>query len=307
MTAPAAINYETLIDAQTWAFIRKTLEHAASIGPESGLAEQRAQYTALDKIFGKGRPAGVIVSDHIIGSVPVRVYETATVNGCVLFAHGGGFVLGNLDSHDSICADICASSGCQVIAVDYRLSPEHKHPAAYADVLSVAEHLCLQNSLPLVVAGDSAGATLVASVTHAMRERIAGQVLIYPYLGGDMERGSYQTHARAPLLTRQDMEYYARVRCAGALPVGDVRFAPLQDTDFAGLPPSVIFTAECDPLCDDGYQYSDKVTDAGGKSTLYCEKGLPHGYLRARHSVDRAKLSFARMTDAVKMLTVTSV
>ena len=151
--------------------------------------------------------------------------------------------------------------------------------------------------------GDSAGATIVAAVTHALRGRVVGQVLIYPYLGADMDAGSYVTHANAPLLTRADMAFFEGIRCDGPAPEGDPSFAPLHDMNFAGLPKTVVFSAECDPLCDDGQVYCDRITVAGGEAHWVNEIGLVHGYLRARHSVARARDSFSSIVDAVKKMT----
>ena len=295
------MNYDAVIDAETWAFIRATEAHYAPDASSMSVGAQRAQYDALCAAFDVGRPEGVAVEDGSIGAVPIRTYRPENAHGTVLFAHGGGFVLGSLESHDSICAELSAGSGCGVVAVDYRLAPEHRHPAPYDDVLSVAKVL-VQADGPLVLVGDSAGATLVAAVAHGMRQGIAGQVLIYPYLGGDMNEGSYLTHADAPLLSRADMLFFEGIRCDGPAPQGDPRFAPLHDSTFANLPASVVFTAGCDPLCDDGEVYCERVSAAGGQARWVNEPGLVHGYLRARHSVGRARDSFDRIVAAVRDL-----
>ncbi len=296
------MNYDGIIDAETWAFIRATEAHNPPAAEPLTVAEQRARYDALCEAFDAGRPEGVTVEDGTVSTVPIRTYAPADKTGAtVLFAHGGGFVLGGLDSHDSICAELAARTGCTVIAVDYRLAPEHKHPAAYDDVLAVAGFLA-ESGNPLVLAGDSAGATLVAAVAHTIRSGIAGQVLIYPYLGGDMNSGSYITHADAPLLSRADMLFFEDIRIEGPAPKGDPRFAPLEDATFENLPASVVFTAACDPLCDDGRVYCDRVNAAGGRARLVDEPGLVHGYLRARHSVARARDSFDRIVAAVREL-----
>jgi len=293
-------DYEALIDADTWAFIRATEAHYAPDASSLSVAEQRQQYDALCAVFDVGRPDAVQVEDGKVGAVPIRTYSISGRRGAtVLFAHGGGFVLGSLESHDSICAELCARIGSTVVAVDYRLAPGHKHPAAYEDVLSVANGLQERDG-PLVLVGDSAGATLVAAVAHGIREGIAGQVLIYPYLGGDMNAGSYLTHADAPLLSRADLTFFEGIRCDDPAPVGDPRFAPLDDETFEGLPQTIVFSAESDPLCDDGQVYCQRIRAAGGNAKCILEVGLVHGYLRARHSVPRAGDSFTRIVDAVK-------
>ncbi|MCV6592057.1 MAG: alpha/beta hydrolase, partial [Silicimonas sp.] len=174
----------------------------------------------------------------------------------VLFLHGGGFVVGGLDSHDDVCAEICATTGFRVVAVDYRLAPEHKFPAAFVDAWTVARWLIETHpDAPVTLVGDSAGGNLAAAVAHHARGRlegVIGQVLIYPGLGGPRDSASYVTHAEAPMLTAKDIDFYRSILFDGGEPVGDPTYAPLQDSDFTGLPPTVIITAECDPLSDDG-------------------------------------------------------
>ena len=295
-------DYTALIDAETWAFIRETEAHCPPPRGEFDVAVQRARYDAMCAAVDGQRPDGVKVTDSHAETVPIRIYATADPAATVLYLHGGGFVLGSLDSHDSACADICARSECRVVSVGYRLAPEHKDTAAYDDALASARWALFRYGSPLILCGDSAGATLAASVAHAMRQNVAGQVLIYPYLGGDMNTGSYLTHANAPMLSREDMLFFEGVRTDGGLPEGDVRYAPLAETDFKGLPPTAVFTAECDPLCDDGQHYVDQLVAAGAKATCVKEPGLVHGYLRARHTVGRARDGFTRIVEAVKKL-----
>jgi acetyl esterase len=295
MTTP---DYQTLIDAPTWAFIERT---NASYPPDTAtlsIAEQRAIYDRMCAAFDTPYPPGVTSHDTSIAGVPCRIYPGAQPT--VLYLHGGGYVVGGLHSHDGICADIRAATGLTVVSADYRLAPEHLHPAAFDDARAVARALAAQG--PLIFVGDSAGANLAAAACHALRGEnlpIRGQVLIYPGLGGDMSRGSYLTHAEAPMLTRDDVLFYKDIRHAGPAPEGDPTVSPLQDTDFTGLPPTLAIAAECDPLADDARAYATKITQAGGQAHWIVEPGLVHGYLRARHSVPRAAESFARITAAI--------
>ncbi|NUB45116.1 alpha/beta hydrolase [Fertoebacter nigrum] len=292
MTDP---DYQTLIDAETWPFIRAT---EACYPPDAvGLSvdDQRRVYDRMCRAFHRGHPPGVAVQDGRRAGVPVRNYTFGPPAATLVYLHGGGFVVGGLDSHDDVCAEICAATGLHVISADYRLVPEHRHPAAYDDALAVARAV----EGPLLLAGDSAGGALAASVAHALRGRVAGMVLIYPGLGGDRNRGSYLTHAAAPMLTRDDVLYYAALRHDGPEPADDVTAAALAARDFTALPPTVIISAECDPLADDGRDYRDAILAAGGRAAWICEPGLVHGYLRARHSVARARDSFSRITGAL--------
>jgi acetyl esterase len=301
MTAP---DYQTLIDAETWAFIARTDACYPPDTASMGIADQRRIYDGMCRLFHQGYPAGIGAQDSLIAGVPCRSYAgegLAKTGPKVLYLHGGGFVVGGLDSHDDVCAEICAETGLTVVAADYRLSPEHDHPAAFDDAMAVA---CALGE-PILLVGDSAGGNLAAAVAHRLRGsdvRVLGQVLIYPGLGGDTGRGSYLTHAHAPMLTRDDVLFYAGIRHSGVVVQGDPTVSPLQDSDFSGLPPTVAISAECDPLADDARDYAAATRATGGLAIWLQEPGLVHGYLRARHSVARARVSFARICTAISAL-----
>ena len=289
----AGPDYQSLIDAPTWAFIRAT---DAAYPPDTAslsIADQRAIYDGMCRAFRCGYPPGVTARDHKIAGVPCRDFAGAAP--AVLYLHGGGFVVGGLESHDDVCAEIRGRTGLRVVCADYRLSPEHLHPAAFDDACAVARALLAAG--PLLLCGDSAGGNLCAAVSHALRgAAILGQVLIYPGLGGDPDRGSYLTHAHAPMLTRDDVLFYKDIRHGAPPPQGDATVSPLQDSDFTRLPPTLAIAAQCDPLADDARDYAARLTAAGGTAVWIEEPGLVHGYLRARATVPRAAASFARIT-----------
>lgn len=290
-----------LIDPATWDFIQATERFYPPDAVGLTIPEQRAVYDRMCAAFRMARPEGVRVEDRPIAGVPCRIYDSAPATMTLVYCHGGGFVVGGLDSHDDVCAEICAATGYRVISVDYRLVPEHPHPAAYEDALVVVASVVG----PLILAGDSAGGALVASVAHALRRRadLRGLLLIYPALGGDRSRGSYVTHAEAPMLTTTDVLWYAATRHGGQEPAApDVTVGALHDTDFTGLPSVVVASAECDPLADDGKDYVARITAAGGKAEWLLDAGLVHGWLRARHSVPRAQAAFARLLGRLKAM-----
>ncbi|TIU93105.1 MAG: alpha/beta hydrolase [Mesorhizobium sp.] len=304
-------DYKTLIDAETWAFIEKTNSYYPPDTIDYTIAEQRAIYDRMCREFFAGYPQGVTVETTAIAtptaSIPIRIYSNAETNSAamVLYVHGGGFILGGLDSHDDVCAELCARTGYEVVSVDYRLAPEHLHPAAFDDVLSAFEWAAKTYVCPVLLCGDSAGGNLCAAVAHATRGHVkkpAGQVLIYPSLGGDHSRGSYVAHADAPMLTLRDIEFYLKIRTGGVDRTGDLTLSPLADANFAYLPPTVLITAQCDPLSSDGEAYRDRVVAAGGYAYWFEEQGLVHSYLRARHTVGRARASFTRIVEAVSVL-----
>jgi acetyl esterase len=261
--------------------------------------------------FFAGYPEGVTAETSAIAEedhdIPIRTYRNKTPDDAalVLYYHGGGFILGGLESHDDVCAVLCNRTGYEVVSVDYRLAPEHLHPAAFDDALAAFEWAIATDSRNILLCGDSAGGNLAAGVSHATRghrRRPVGQVLIYPGLGGDHTKGSYVTHAEAPMLTVRDMVFYKDVRTGGADVSDDITYAPLKDANFANLPPTIIVSAECDPLSSDGQAYCERITADGGRAAWFNEKGLVHGYLRARHTVGRARASFTRIVDAAKAL-----
>lgn len=298
------MDYSNLIDDEIWRFIRETDAHYPPDAVNRTAAEQRAVYNNMCRAFFAGYPEGLVVRDQTIESVPTRIYEPNDPKGTVVYFHGGGFVVGGLESHDDVCAEIAHATGLRVVSVDYRLCPEHPHPAAFDDARTVVKYVSLTWPKPLVLVGDSAGGNLAAASCHALRGhvQIAGQVLIYPGLGGDMTKGSYVDHANAPMLSMEDLEFYSTIRFATPPNRPDPTAAPLEDTDFSNLPPTVSITAECDPLADDGKSYRDAILAAGGKAVWFNEPGLVHGYLRARHQSERARRSFARIIQQITML-----
>ncbi|WP_292517925.1 alpha/beta hydrolase [Mesorhizobium sp.] len=302
--------YATLLDPALWAHIDRV---NAWYPPDMDLPvdKQRAVYDAMCRAFHAGYPAVVETSDGTVAAsghaIPIRRYQLAgkAPQAMVVYYHGGGFVLGGLDSHDDICAEICAGTGFAVLSADYRLAPEHLHPAAFDDALAVFEWAASTSGLPIVLCGESAGGNLAAGVAHAARRHprpAIGQVLIYPELGGDKSAGSYVEHAEAPLLTLSDIEFYRQVRSGKAQSPDDPTFSPLRDTDFSGLPPTVIVSAQCDPLSSDGEAYRDRILAAGGRAWWYEEPRLVHSFLRARKTVPRAGEAFTRIVAAIATL-----
>ena len=304
-------DYAKLIDAETWAFIERTNSCYPPDTIDFTVDEQRAIYDRLCREFHAGYPESVTAEDSGIDSpgevIPIRIYrrETPDEAAMVLYFHGGGFILGGLDSHDDICAELCSRTGYEVVSVDYRLAPEHLHPAAFDDALAAFEWAASMYDRAILLCGDSAGGNLAAAVSHATRghqRRPSGQILIYPGLGGDQSRGSYVAHAEAPMLSVKDIDFYRNIRTGGRDATGEISFSPLADGDFANLPPTVVVIAECDPLSSDGEAYGSRIQAAGGKAWWFEEAGLVHGFLRARHSVGRARASFSRIVEAVKAL-----
>ena len=245
------------------------------------------------------------VEDDVIGDVPVRHYRPAmvTTNHKIVYMHGGGFVVGSRDSHDSICAEIAQAAGAELIAIDYRLAPEHVWPAQHDDCYRVAQSL-LSAGRKLVLVGDSAGGMLAAGLAVRAREegfgdRILGQVLIYPALGGDLNWPSYGQMANAPGLSTDDVIYYRDVLKA---PMDDPFAHALSVEDLRGLPPTYITAAYFDPLRDDGREFTAQLARAGIDVQYREEPQLIHGWLRARHMSDAAKTGFSHLCAAIAQM-----
>lgn len=314
-TAATGPDYDWIIDADTWGWIRKQRE-LTDTGPGPVTAEtRRAAFERAGRHFHPGRPEGVTTQDFSIdgprGPIACRRYLPASGQGAALivYYHGGGFVVGGLDSHDDACAGMCAGTGYELVAVDYRMAPEFQHPAFFDDAFAAwkwaAETEAKGAGRPIVLSGDSAGGTLAAAVSHAARGAAGapvGQVLIYPSLGGDATRGSYALNAEAPTLNRADRAFYHSQRDFSLVPENDPRAYPLRDTDFSGLPMTVCINAQCDPLADDGKDYRDAILKAGGRAISVEEPGLVHGFLRGRHLSARAGAAFGRIVESLRAL-----
>jgi acetyl esterase len=304
--------YEALLDPALWAYIDKVNAWYPPEIADLPIGKQRAVYDAMYRAFHEGYPDGVEAYDGTIDvpghGIPIRRYcaRNKPPRAAVIYYHGGGFILGGLDSHDDICAELCAGTGFTVISVDYRLAPENAHPAAFDDARAAFTRIAAEIDLPVVLCGESAGGNLAAAVSHATRDdprRPLGQVLIYPELGGNAAAGdSYIEHAEAPMLTVRDLEFYRDVRTGGAHLPDDPTLAPLRDVDFSGLPPTVIITAQCDPLSSEGETYRDRIVAAGGRAWWHEEPRLVHSFLRARKTVPAAGEAFARIVAAVAAL-----
>lgn len=302
----SATDYRALIDDEVWAYIDKVNACYPAEAVDFDIAGQRRVYNDMCRVFYQGRPQGVQVWDEPHGGVPCRRYEIAENSGItVIYYHGGGFVVGGLDSHDDVCAEICARTGHRVVSVDYGLAPEVVFPDCFNDAFAAYQAIAAAFAGGVVLAGDSAGGNLAAGVAHAARGQggILGQVLIYPGLGGDWSLDSYQRHANAPHLTTADMQFYMKTRTGGQTPPsGDARFAPLQATDFTKLPPTVCVVAQCDPLASDGAAYRDAIVAAGGRAVCFNHAGLVHGCLRARVMSRKAAAFFDQIVGAVAAL-----
>jgi acetyl esterase len=269
---------------------------------EAAIEQQRAWYDALCARFDRPLPAGMATEDRKVeGRIPVRWYRPVSVGTATVlyYIHGGGFVVGSLDSHHAICAELAEHAGAELVSVDYRLAPEHVWPAAHDDCFAVLSDL-LGSGKKVVLVGDSAGGNLAVGLALRARDEgltgIVGQALIYPALGGDLVSGSYAEMAEAPGLTTSDVAYYRAVLQA---PAESAIAHPLLSPSLSGLPPTYVTAAHFDPLRDDGRAYAARLAEAGVEVWFREEPQMVHAWLRARHMSAGARAGFAALCAAV--------
>jgi acetyl esterase len=240
------------------------------------------------------------------GPIPLRSYRPAgsnadTVLPVLVYYHGGGWVIGDLDTHDTLCRQLANLSGCAVIAVDYRMGPEHRFPAAVDDSIAATRWVRANAGAlkvdpeRLAVGGDSAGGNLAAVVALEARDSgdlpIAFQLLIYP--ATDQRRGapSHTSNGEGYLLTRDTISWFHDHYIADAAQDLDWRASPLLHADHARLPPAFVLIAGYDPLRDEGLQYAQKLSEAGNRAALVNFERQIHGFILMGRVIDEANVA----------------
>jgi acetyl esterase len=290
---------------------------AAVPGPaltELPIADARAAYRMM-------RPAapdiavGAVLDRTIpgpAGPIAVRIYTPAG-NGpfpVLLNFHGGGWVIGDLETADGVCRELCNRVGCVVVSVDYRLAPEHRFPAAVEDCLAAtrwaAEHAKELNGdkTRIAVTGESAGANLAAVVCHLARDgggpALAFQLLAYPVTDANLDTGSYRANGDGYLLTKEGMEWFWNQYCPNPKDRTNPRAAPLRANNFKGLPAALIMTAEFDPLRDEGAAYAAKMKAGGVAVDYVCFDGLIHDFLAMSRVFSASKPAMDKAVAALR-------
>lgn len=299
-------------------YIRESEEAFAGQTGTEPWPERRAALTAFSRRYNPPYPTGLSVADRTIAAdgraIPVRVYRPAgeAPKPGIVFAHGGGWVQGNLVTHDGAAAGLAEGIGAVVVSVDYRLAPEHPYPAAFDDCDAVLRHVAANpgefgiDPARLAVCGDSAGGNLAAAAALAARDRggpkLRAQLLVYPCLSSDLAFPSYSEYAAGPFLTTEAMRTYWSLYLGPALGQGDPLATPLSAADLAGLPPTVITVARHDPVRDDGVRYAERLRAAGVPVTYRCADRLTHGWLRARLMSEDAGREFAALCTAARQM-----
>jgi len=274
--------------------------------------EKRANWTRYTAALALPRPPEIGTSDHLVQTadqaVPVRLYREAGADGplpVVVYLHGGGFMLGDLDSSDSIAWGLCRQARAAILNVDYRLTPDFPYPAAFDDCYGVIEYLARSGAelgldgSRIVLCGDSAGGSLAAACSLALRDRagprVLAQALVYPTLGCQPTLPSYEENRDGPSLTRESMVYYNSKYLTRPQDWTDPYAAPVSATDVSGLPPTLVHTAQYDPIRDDGREYAAKLAAAGSPVTYREACGMLHGFLRMREAGPDTRAEFAAL------------
>ncbi|WP_211453736.1 alpha/beta hydrolase [Collimonas antrihumi] len=236
------------------------------------------------------------IADRVItgpgGPLALRLYhpKPGATLPAILFFHGGGWVDGDLESHDNLCRRLANLSGCAVIAVDYRLAPDAPFPAALDDARAALQWLhahageCQIDPHRLAVCGDSAGGNLAIACTLMARDpaqnlpRISHQLLFYPVIDAACDTPSFDSYASGYLLTRDMMQWFWRQYLKHPADRQNGHAVPAQAVDLAGLPSATIITAQCDPLADEGAAYAKRLQHAGVPVEFKCWDGVFHGF-----------------------------
>jgi acetyl esterase len=302
------------LDPQARAMIDRTV--ALKLPPTREMTPAQARESVRQRSAALPREDVGAVRDHQVpvqgGTITVRVFTPRGTGAkpALVYFHGGGWVTGDIDTHEGICRTLTNAADCVVASVDYRCAPEHAFPTAvedaYAATLWVVEHAAelAVDARRLAVAGDSAGGNLAAAVALMARDRggpaLALQVLIYPVTDHDFGRPSYTQNAEGYLLTADSMQYYWDCYVPNVADRANPYASPMRAKSLAGLPPALVITAEYDPLRDEGEAYAHALAAAGVSVAHSRYPGLIHAFFRFTNVLDAARAAVAEVVAALQ-------
>jgi len=296
---------------------KQVMEQLAALGfpPPHTVSPEQARLNAKARPKTAGPEVARVEQRNIPGpgpAIPVRIY-TPTGAGpfpILVWFHGGGWVVGDLDMADATARHLAVGAGCIVVSVDYRLAPETKFPGpaddCYAATQWAVQHASQINGDPerIAVGGDSAGGNLAAAVSLMARDRsgpaLAFQLLVYPVTQRDYTTSSYQSYADGYLLSRASMQWYWDHYLHSPTDASNPYAAPRVAPDLSALPPALVITAECDPLCDEGAAYARRLQAAGVPATYSCYSGMIHGFFGMPAVLDKGKQAVAEASAALQ-------
>ena len=298
---------QSLVDAMA----KLNLKPIEDSTPEEARESMRSRTAALGPF-----PDVAAVTDRRVpvqgAEITVRLYAPAGAgpHPALVFYHGGGWVIGDLDTHDGLCRTLTNAAGCIVASVDYRLAPETKYPAAaedsYAALVWLAANAARLGIDPrrIAVGGDSAGGNLSTAVALMARDRkgpaLAAQILIYPVTDHNLDTSSYHENATGYVLTREAMRWFWRHYLVREEQGKEPLASPLRAASLAGLPPALVITAACDPLRDEGEAYAARLRDAGVPVTLTRYDGMFHGFIRMTRFLDKARAAVDEVAGSLR-------
>jgi len=295
---------------------QQVIEQMAALGfpPAHTVSPEQARLNNKARPRAAGPEVARVDDRRIPGpgpEIPVRLYTPAGAGPFPILAwfHGGGWVIGDLDTADATARHLCVGAGCVVVSVDYRLAPETKFPGAADDCYAATQWAVRQaaalNGDPdrIAVGGDSAGGNLAAAVTLMARDRggpaLHFQLLVYPVTHRNYTTSSYQRYADGYLLSRDSMRWYWNHYLRDEADANNPYAAPLLAKDLGGLPPALVITAECDPLCDEGAAYAQRLQSAGVRTTYSCYDGMIHGFFGMPAVLDQGRQAVAEASAAL--------
>ncbi|XAH26123.1 alpha/beta hydrolase [Xylophilus sp. GW821-FHT01B05] len=279
-------------------------------------AAARKAYAAGAGVLEISRPALPRVENFTIPArdghaLPARLYAptVGTALPLLLYTHGGGFTIGSIETHDTLCRELARQAGCMVVSIDYRLAPEHKFPTAAHDAWDALAWIAANaatlgaDATRLAVGGDSAGGTLAAVNAVLARDaglRLALQLLIYPGTTAHQDTPSHQRFAEGYVLGEASITWFFDQYVRNRADRDDWRFAPLNADDVDGVAPAWICLAECDPLVDEGVAYADKLRAAGVPVDLEIYRGVTHEFIKMGRTIPEALAAHADAARALR-------
>ena len=282
------------------------------------LEMRQAHFQLMQMVGGRGVPIGRIEDSELPGPggpLAIRIY-TPVAPGAeqlpgLIYFHGGGWVFGDLDTHDGICRMLANDAGCRVIAVAYRLAPEHAFPAAVEDSCAATTWVTRHTSelgidqRRIAIGGDSAGGNLAAVVCQRAKKMggqdLALQVLLCPVMDMSAETQSRRAFAEGYFLDKATIDWTLKHYRPSPVDLKDPRISPLHGADLRGLPPTHIHTAEFDPLRDEGKAYADRLERAGVKVSYTCHDGMIHNFYAMAGVIPYGRTAMASVGAAIKM------
>lgn len=308
-----------MLDPQAQSLI--DLMISKNIPPAHLLTPQDARKAYVERrYFSQPDPEDVsLVKDLLIpgpaGQIPARIYRPLHASAqaalpVMVYFHGGGHVIGDIDTHDSLCRQLCNRSRCAIVSIDYRLAPEHRFPAAFDDCLAATQWVHANadslkvDAARIAVGGDSAGGQLAAVVSLAIRDagtfKLAFQLLIYPVTNMHEASASVVEKNKGYLLTKESLDYYYGHYVPKGQDRRDWRISPLLAASHANLPAALVLLAGEDPLVDEGRAYADKLSTAGVATQVVCFERQIHGFLPMGRILDEANTAVSLCASVLK-------